>query len=376
MSMAIHLDNQLNPLVEFTDKIPDERWGKGNANEFVRLLKKFYQESNSKQFFKENEKLYAEISTRFLPVYEHLDLDWYTKFYGKEPNEKFRIINGLGNGGGNYGPSIDLPNGKREVYAIMGTWKTDSLGMADFTIDSYFPTLLHEFNHSFVNYLLEKNPEPFRKNGETLYTAVENEMQNQAYANWETMLNEALVRTAVIKYMKDHNFDEKQVNTEINKQLNRGFLWIEDLLAELENYDQQRHKYPTLESYMPNLIKAYDSYAGKINIYTKNFEEKRPKIVSINGLENGEQNVNHSLNKITINFDKPLLGKGHSINDGEDEAAFPDFKNITYSEDKKSITIEWELKPNTNYEFVLTGLSFRSVEGISINDYTVKFKTK
>lgn len=376
MSMAIHLDNQLNPLVKFTDKIPDERWGKDNANEFVRLLKKFYKESNSKQFFKENEKLYSDISTRFLPVYKHLDLNWYTKFYGKEPNEKFVIINGLGNGGGNYGPAIDFSNGKRKVYAIMGTWKTDSLGMADFTIDSYFPTLLHEFNHSFVNYLLEKNPEPFRKNGEILYNAVENEMQNQAYGNWKTMLNEALVRTAVIKYMKDHNFSEEEIKNEINKQLNRGFLWIEELLSELESYDQQRNKYPTLESYMPNLIKAYDTYASRIDIYTEKFDEKRPKIVSINEFKNGEQKVNHSLNKITINFDKPLLGKGHSINYGEDEDAFPDFKKITYSEDKKSVIIEWELKENKNYEFVLTGLSFKSPEGISIKDYEIKFKTQ
>ena len=71
-----------------------------------------------------------------------------------------------------------------------------------------------------------------------------------------------------------------------------------------------------------------------------------------------------------------MLGKGHSINYGEDEDAFPDFKKITYSEDKKSVTIEWELKENKNYEFVLTGLSFKSPEGISIKDYEIKFKTE
>lgn len=376
MSMAIHLDNQFNPLVEFTDNIPDKRWGKDKANEFVRLLQKFYIESDSKQFFKENEELYSDVSTRFLPVYEHLDLNWYTKFYGKEPNEKFVIVNGLGNGEGNYGPSIDFPNGKREVYAIMGTWKTDGSGMADFTIESYFPTLLHEFNHSFVNYLLDKNPEPFRKNGEIIYKAVENEMQNQAYGNWETMLNEALVRAAVIKYMKDHKFSEEEIKNEINEQLNRGFLWIEELLAELENYDKQRDKYPTLEKYMPKLIQAYDKYASKIAIYIEKFDEKRPKIVSINELKNGDQKVNHSLKKITINFDKPLSGKGYSINYGKDEDAFPDFKKIAYSEDKKSVTIEWELKENKNYEFVLTGLSFKSPEGIPIKDYEIKFKTE
>jgi len=224
--------------------------------------------------------------------------------------------------------------------------------------------------------LLEQNPEPFKKNGEILYNAVENEMQKQAYGNWETVLNEALVRTAVIKYMKDHQFSEEEVEFEINKQLNRGFLWIEELLVELENYDRQRHKYPTLESYMPNLIKAYDTFASKINTYIEDFDQKRPKIVSIDEFKNGDQKVNHSIKKITINFDRPLLGKDHSINYGENQEALPDFKKIIYSKDKKSITIEWELYENKNYEFVLTGLAFKSPEGISINDYRIKFKTK
>lgn len=376
MSMAIHLDENLNPLIPFTDKIPDERWGKKNAVEFVRLLKKFYKESNSKEFFKGNKKLYAEVSERFLPVYEHLDRSWYPKFYGKEPNENFIIVNGLGNGGGNYGPSIDLPNGKRDVYAIMGIWKTDSLGMAEFTIGNYFPTLLHEFNHSFVNHLLEENPEPFRINGEKLYTTVVDEMQSQAYGNWHTMVNEALVRAAVIKYMKDHNFSKEEVEKETNEQLNRGFIWIEDLLSELERYDANRKRYPTLESYMPNLIKAYDRYSDNIDAYVENLEAKRPKVISLSEFNNGDQLVNTTLKQLTINFDRPLLGKGQSISYGEDKNAFPDFKKLTYSDDKKSIIIEWELKENKNYEFVLTGLSFKSPEGISIKDYKISFKTQ
>ncbi|MDN3707021.1 DUF4932 domain-containing protein [Myroides ceti] len=376
MSMAIHLDENLNPLIPFTDDIPDERWGKDNAVEFVRLLKKFYQESNSKQFFKENKKLYTEVSERFLPIYEHLDRSWYPKFYGKEPNENFIIINGLGNGGGNYGPSINLPNGKRDVYAIMGTWKTDSLGMAEFTIENYFPTLLHEFNHSFVNYLLQKNPEPFRANGEKIYKVVAGEMQNQAYADWETMVNEALVRAAVIKYMKDHHFSKEEIEKETNEQLNRGFIWIEDLLSELEQYGANRKKYPTLESYMPNLIKAYNRYADDINMYKEKLDAKRPKVVSMSEFTNGDQQVKNSLKQLTINFDRPLLGKGHSISFGEDKNAVPDLKKLTYSEDKKSIIIEWELKENKNYEFILTGLSFKSPEGISIKDYKISFKTQ
>lgn len=376
MSMAIHLDNNLNPLVKFTDKIPDQHWGKDNAYEFVRLLKKFCVESNSKKFFIENQKLYNEVSEKFLPVYEHLDMAWYTSFYGKEPNEKFIVVNGLGNGGGNFGPSIAFPNGKRTVYAIMGTWEVDSLGMAKFTLGKYFPTLVHEFNHSFVNDLLDKNPEPFRKSGEKIYQSVENEMNNQAYGNWQTMLNEALVRAAVIKYMKDHKFTEQEIQDEINKQLNRGFLWIEELEAELENYDRQRNIYPTLESYFPKIVKAYETYAENRNSYLVKFDEKRPKITSIKEFTNGAENIDASLTQVTINFDRPLLGKGHSINYGDSEETFPDIKEVNYSADKKSIILDWKLESNKVYNFVLSGIAIKSQNGIAIKDYVISFKTK
>ncbi|MDN3709771.1 hypothetical protein QW060_22775 [Myroides ceti] len=89
-----------------------------------------------------------------------------------------------------------------------------------------------------------------------------------------------------------------------------------------------------------------------------------------------DQQVKNSLKQLTINFDRPLLGKGHSISFGEDKNAVPDLKKLTYSEDKKSIIIEWELKENKNYEFILTGLSFKSPEGISIKDYKISFKTQ
>ena len=210
----------------------------------------------------------------------------------------------------------------------MGTWKTDSLGMAEFTIGNYFTTLLHEFNHSFVNHLLEENLEPFRINGEKLYKTVADEMQSQAYGNWHTMVNEALVHAAVIKYMKDHNFSKEEVEKETNEQLNRGFIWIEDLLSELEQYDTNRKRYPTLESYMPNLIKAYDRYSENIDTYVENLDAKRPKVISLSEFNNGDQLVNTTLKQLTINFDRPLLGKGQSISYGEDKNAFPDFKKL------------------------------------------------
>jgi len=266
MGVSVYLDENINPLVE-PDKIPYLYWlKKEDADKFVELLKKFYQDAKCEIFFNDNENLYAEANKRFLPIYEAFDLNWYSSFYGKEPEEDFSIIIALGLGGANYGPSLNLPNQKRKVYAIMGAWQVDSLDikMPVFTKEKYLPTLIHEFNHSFCNDLIIKNEDAFKNSGEKIFEKVKTEMSAQGYGNWRTMYMEALVRAAVIKYMKDHNFDESAIGAEIKDQINRKFLWIRELVAELDNYSKNRNQYPTLESYMPNLIEAYKVWAEKI----------------------------------------------------------------------------------------------------------------
>lgn len=375
MSMAIHLDDKLNPLLAFTDKVPDKRWGKENAYKFVSLLKEFYKDSNSEKFFKENKKLYKKVSKGFLPIYEQLNLDWYTNFYGKEPNEDFVIKIGISNGAGNYGPSIRFPNGKRKVYAIMGAWKTDSTGMAIFSTESYFPTLLHEFNHSFINYLLDDNPEPFEDSGFKIFNKTKEKMNNAGYKNWQTMLNEALVRAAVIKYMKDHKFKEEQISLEIIEQINRGFIWIEQLVGELDNYSANRDDYPTLESYMPHLVKAYKEYANNIDYYVNKNEDTKARFVSISEFENGKQTIDPSLKHITINFNKPFKGV-QFIRPGKDMNAFPKITGLNYSADNKSAILDVSLESEKYYEFYLVGLAPKNSNENEHMDYKVYFKTE
>lgn len=372
MTMAIHLDEDLNPRIKFSDNTPDLRWGKDNANTFVQLLKDFYNDSNFNEFFEANKEIYLEASKRFLPVYESLDLNWYSTFYGKEPSEKFIIINGLGNGHNNYGVSFSPNNEQKEVYAIMGAWNIDSLGMVIFPPNNYFSTLLHEFNHSFVNHLIDKNEILFKDSGEQIFGIVKDEMTNQAYGNWKIVCYEALVRASVIKYMKDHNFSETEINNEILSQISKGFIWIQSLVEELEKYDSKRDTYPTLESYIPELAKAYKNFATQV----EEFDNKKPKITSINELKNGDSNISTRLKRITINFDRPLSGQGYSINGGnKGQTAFPKFDKISYSDDKKSLLLDVSLEKDREYQFILTGKHFKSQEGIGIRNYEVNFKT-
>ncbi len=373
MSMAIHLDENLNLLTSVTDYSLEKRWTAENASKFVSLLKKFYIDADFEKFYKDNADLYTEVSNRFLPVYENIDLKWYQSFYGREPKGKFIIVNGLGNGPGSYGPCIHYQNGNEDIYAIIGTWNVDSTALPVFKIENYLSTLIHEFNHSFVNYLTEKNKELFRENGEIIFATLESEMRSQAYGNWETMINEALVRAAVIKYMKDHNFSEQNLHQAIQNEVSRGFFWMKELVAELENYDKQRHLYQTLESYMPDLAESYKVYAET----ALEFESRKPKVISISEFSNGDASVDATLKTITVNFNMPLSGKGYSFFLGEKgKDAFPKLEKVEFINDNKSVVMYVVLEKMKDYQFIVKGKSFTSIDGVPIKDYEVNFKTR
>lgn len=378
MSMAVHLDKEANfePLVPFSDDIPDIRWGKENAYKFIELLKKFYSDADCETFFKISESLYKESNDRISKVSNSLDVKWYTKFYGKEPKEKFIIIPGLGIGVCNYGPRIQFENGEKYVYAIMGTWGAlDSLGFPDYEDKRSLPIIVHELNHTFINYLIyEKHRNDFMNSGEKINDVVGEIMKIHAFGKWELMIIESLVRAAVIKYMKDHNFENSEVENEINKETKNGFYWISELVDELDNYSRNRKKYPSLESYMTNIVNAFNDYAKNILIYENNVKDKLPKVVSINEFTNGDNNVDAEIKTITLNFDQELFGKGDTINYGNKEGKYcPEIGEITYSKDNKSVIMEVKLEKGKEYHFDLTGLVFKSKYSIS---YEINFITE
>jgi hypothetical protein len=263
MFMAIYLEQPplLNPIIPFSAKIPEGRWGQDNANKFAGLLKQFYTDARCEEFFVEHEGLYNTAQERFMPVYESLDVNWYNQYYGEQPVGSLNVIIGLGLGGGNYGPKLKYPDGKEDTYAIMGTWSIDSTNKPIYTVDDNLPTLIHEFNHSYVNHLTKKYEKDFESSGLKLFDLVKAGMGNQHYTSWQTMMNEALVRASVIRYLLKHNPDGKAAKYQLISDFGRGFFWMKDLVETLGAYEKNRGKYPTLESYIPVLIDFYNEIA-------------------------------------------------------------------------------------------------------------------
>lgn len=357
----------------------DKRWTPEAAIEYLRLLNRFYKTAKAATFFSQQKPYYEKVITAFGQVLARFNQSWYQEYYGIAPKDKFTILVGCGNGGGNYGPSVELKDKTHQVYAIMGSWSFDKEGNPVFKEQSYLPTVIHEFNHSFINPLLTRyeNNTGLQKSMQTLFDTMRTEMEQQAYRNWHTVLNESLVRASVVRYlMKNNPGDQSIAEEEIILQLNRGFLWMRDLVTLLGEYENNRGQYPAFDAFYPTVIDFFHKAAANISQTKSTYESSLPRIAAIEPFGNDAQNVDPSTKEIIVRFDQVMRGKGYSINYGPlGKQAFPVKSVIGYTEDKKAVRLEVELKPGTEYQMVLTGLSFRNTSGYPIRNYLVKFKT-
>lgn len=378
VSLAIHLEQppSLKPLVSFNNEIPDTRWGAEKALKTAQLLQQFYNDSNFEKFYLDHQQYNQNVIAQLMPIYKQLDQSWFEKYYGIAPKSIFNIIIGLGNGSANYGPKVIFPDGREDIYDIVGVWKLNSAGTPLFDDRSVLPTMVHEFNHSFINYLTYKNKVKLEASGKTIYQAVSGKMKRIAYAEWPTMMSEALVRASVIRYLMDHNKDQAVAQKQVQEELSVGFVWIRQLVDLLGTYEENRKTYPTLDSFMPQIITFYNSNVNNINALTEDYQRHLAHVIAITPLTGSNAVIDPKITEIKIMFDKPLTGQGYSINTGKSgKEHYPISKFLSYTDNNTAIILQLALKPDYDYEFVLTGRSFKTPEGYPLEEYKVAFKT-
>lgn len=269
MSMAIHLNNQNGTfkLIEEEANTLEERWQNVDKEKFLALLSQFYHDTHFKEFFNAHQTFYQKgISAFSENVMKYFDSRWYESFYGHAPDEIFSVIIGFPNGGGNYGSRRHIKGQQKEVFAILG-FIVDKKNNPIYNKED-LSTLIHEFNHSFINPFLDERKYPnhikaLKTSVTQLFLSSQWAMSKQAYGDWETLINESLVRAAVICYMLDKKYPKEEIEAELSEQLQRNFRWMPELVALLREYEKHRNKYPTFEKFYPQIISFFNAYAEK-----------------------------------------------------------------------------------------------------------------
>jgi hypothetical protein len=428
MSLAVHVTDAL----ELKEKIPfdqpparlDARWKTNEAREFLKLARQFAQDGGFKRFARRHEDFYKVAGERMTEqLAQHDYVEWFDKFFGAQPKTAYSVIVGLLIGGQNYGVSVSYADGREEITPVLGVWKFDAQGLPVFD-DSYGPLLVHELCRSYTNPLIDKYAKLLEPAGVALYGQVGQQMQQQAYGNWKTMLCESLVRACVARYQLAAEGEEAVEKAEAENE-RRGFHWVGGLVELLGQYEESRSDYATLDDYMPRVLVFFDKYAREAEpalavkgekpvlasrapdekpSAAKPDEEKggaapstpepagqgamgqakrmvrgggpAPRVVSMEP-GNGARNVSPKLDAIIVRFDRPMMEGSFSVC-----GSGPNFPEVTgdlsFDSSGKTLTIPVKLKPKWSYEFSLNCSSYRnfkSAEGIELEPYKVTFKT-
>ncbi len=265
MCMAVHLTEFGGKISLFSGTDPskiDDRWQGVDMDEFLMLLNGFYRDTCFGDFFASHRPFYEEA----IRIYKDSVMglfheNWFSEFYGTEPSEEFSVIIGFCNGGANYGPSRHLAGKNKEVFSINGYMA----GKPQFD-KRRISTLVHEFNHSFVNHLLDDHQDNVWKlegPGTALLRLSSASMFSMAYGEWQIVINESVVRAATICYMMDNGFLDDEVLEQLVYEVGCNFRWMPELVVLLRKYEKRQDRYGSLEKFYPQIIKFFENYTDK-----------------------------------------------------------------------------------------------------------------
>lgn len=261
----LYLSNPLNLEVkkDFDDEIKS-RATKESLNKLAKELKKFGVDTKFQEFFKSHMDFYNSVVEKNAEVMGNSNyISYLEQYYGMKQNSYNIILAPMFHSGG-FGPKIEAENGLYDVYSIEGpnSLKGNIPMFGDKEGFKYLA--LHEFSHSFVNSLTEENLEEVNKY-KKLYEPIQDKMVKQAYSRWDISVNEHIVR-AVVARITYINSGSEEYEKVIAYEKDRGFLYIDELVKKLEEFEKNRDKYKSFKEFYPELIKVFDKILKDSNL--------------------------------------------------------------------------------------------------------------
>ena len=304
-----------------------------------------------------------------------MDIGWFERYFGARSDAAFHLVPGLCSGGNNYGVRFQDADGREELFAIIGVTRADSAGFPVLDARSV-PTIVHEFNHSFVNPVTERFAGQLEQPASRTFAAVEDVMRPQAYASWETVVNESLVRAAVARHVRDRRGDEAG-RAAVDGERGRGFVWTGELYDLLGEYEASRDRYPTFQDFMPRVVDYWTGLAPRARALRADYDARRPRLVEQSPPAEAAD-VDPATTTLVFRFDRPMRS-GYSLNVAEEHGVFPAIRGLRWDSTGTMLTAEVDLEPSRRYALQLNGTfggSLVSRDGYLLAATLVRFRTR
>jgi hypothetical protein len=199
-----------------------------------------------------------------------------------------------------------------------------------------------------------------KKNDEWIKEVFSKEMFSPWYYNWIWNSTENEFKTRDLGYYMGYAIVQKHYENAADKKQA-----IKDIIE--------------LDYTKPEAIEAFVESTGyfsePLSVYKEQYENSRPTVVGVEGLEENSQNVPSKLTTFKVLFSSTMDQRFRSTDFGPSgKDHFPKINTIEFSEDGMSAIYQVELQPNTTYEMVIES-GYRTPNAIPLQPYTLKFKT-
>ena len=131
------------------------------------------------------------------------------------------------------------------------------------------------------------------------------------------------------------------------------------------------------EDKLVKFVETSQYFEKRLSIYKQEFENSRPTILRIEPFENGMQDVNPSIKKVTIFFSQPMNKKFADFDIGPlgDKNVMWLQKRIGFSNDGQSYSFEIKtLEPEKTYQLLVTD-AFLDSSGLPLKPYLIEIRT-
>jgi hypothetical protein len=258
-AVMLHLSDppELAVRLAVKESLIERAGGSEQLDEFLAALRDFARASDFEAFFASQRARYADLVDATRGLME--DRDYVAElesYYGVAQRGYHLVLAPLFHQGG-YGPRLTYPDGGLELYAILGPQRvTDGVPVFG-TAASLEHVALHEFSHSFVNPVTEQNVAQIDAYAEPLFEPIRERMDAMSYGNWETTVNEHLVRSVTTRmaYRRDGQQAGERV---IETERSRGFIYLPSLVERLAEYEASRDRYPSFADFYPQLLATFE----------------------------------------------------------------------------------------------------------------------
>lgn len=251
-----------------------KRAGSGERlNRFVSSLRDFARETNFTAFFQAHKGGFQAMVAVAKEKMEGIDyIGPLENYYGMKQHSYNIILVPLFRGA--YGPRIKTADGTYDIYNITGPTGVAN-GIPTFGSAERFRHLAwHEFSHSFVNPITGKFHKEIAKYS-SLYNPISDRMKQQAYGNWQTCVNEHIVRAVQVR-LTYREIGKAAGYIALLIERGKGFCYVAALCERLKRYESHRDKYPTFVDFYPRLVDVFKELSEKDlgdNFYTPPLSE-------------------------------------------------------------------------------------------------------